>query len=309
VTVELGAGAHRTLAVDGRGRVVAVYRRAAYLRLPIGLVALTAPDVCRGPLHVRSPIHPGLLAPGDPVEVVAGTHLRIGAAGPGGAGPGGAGPGVAGPGVAGPGGAGPGPAGVGPAAVGPPAGGPGVVELDLSGSHVWRGRLPDAAALAAVPAGLAAGVFSAAPQSALLEPAFAGRLAVAHRRLLHDDLAGVADALGGLGPGLTPAGDDALAGLLLATRASGGPAAEARLVGVARSVRTTAVARAFLEWAARGQCVEPAHDLLVALAARDAAAAALHLRTLVGLGHTSGADLSYGIALGVGVRVVLVSSA
>ncbi len=259
--VEMGAGAHRILSVDGRGRVVAVYRRAAYLRLPAGLVALTGSDVWRGPLHVRSPLRPELLAPGDPV-VVEGGCLRVGAH-----------------------------------------------QVDLTGCPVWRGRLPRPADLACAPAGVAAAVFSAAPPSALLDPRFEGRLAVAHRRLRHNDLAGVATALGGLGPGLTPSGDDALAGILLARRALGGPGLEAWLVEVAGGVRTTSVARGLLDWAARGQSVEPVHDLLGALAAGDGAGAVRHVADLARLGHTSGADLLHGLALGLGlgVRVGLVS--
>ncbi|HEX7277685.1 MAG TPA: hypothetical protein VF244_09960, partial [Acidimicrobiales bacterium] len=78
--VVLGEGARRALSGDGRGRVVAVYRKAAYLRLPAGLVALVAADVWRGPLHARTPLRPDRLAPGDPVEVVGGSVLRVGAA-------------------------------------------------------------------------------------------------------------------------------------------------------------------------------------------------------------------------------------
>jgi hypothetical protein len=255
--VELGVGAARTLSGAGRGRVVAVFRRAAYLRLPAGLVALVAPDVWPGPLHVRSTLRPDLLAPGDPVVVVAGSHVVVGRS-----------------------------------------------HLDLGRSRVWEGPLPDPAALArasSAASGLAAGVLAGAPPSALREPAYGDRLAVALRRLAHDDLVGVATAIGGLGPGLTPAGDDALAGILLVARTLGGTAVEPRLLAVARSSRTTSVASAFLEWAARGQSVAPVHDLLVALAAGDGPGAARHLTALQRLGHTSGADLAYGLALGLGL--------
>jgi hypothetical protein len=248
--VELGLGARAALAVDGRGRVVAVYRRAAYLQVPGGLVALTTADVWRGPLHVRSPVAPDRLAPGDVVDVVGGCHVRVGRAG----------------------------------------------VVDLAGASVWRGALPDLAGLDPS----AIDVFAAAPPPALLaDERFAGRLGVALHRLRQGDLAGVARAIGGLGPGLTPAGDDTLAGILLVTRARGGEAAEDGLVAVAQSVATTSVARALLEWAARGQTVEPAHDLLAAIAAGDGPAAAVHLSALVRLGHTSGADLAYGLHLGL----------
>lgn len=249
--VELGEGAGQVLAVDGRGRVVAVYRRAAYLRLPAGLVALVVPGVWRGPSHVRCGARPGLLAPGDRVDVAGGASLRIG----------------------------------------------GVV-VDLSRATVWRGRLPAPEALAAA----SAAIFESAPPTALLDPRYADRLAGALHRLDHDDLDGVARALGGLGPGLTPAGDDVLAGILLVRRALGGDAAGPRLEAAVRAVRTTWIAKEMLVWAARGQAVEPVHDLLVALAGGDGPRAAASLAALARLGHTSGADLAFGLAMGLGLR-------
>ncbi|MEA2702558.1 MAG: hypothetical protein QOD63_503, partial [Actinomycetota bacterium] len=51
--IELGIGAAEVLAVPGVGEVVGVYSRAAYLRLPGGLVALTTFDVPPGPVHAR----------------------------------------------------------------------------------------------------------------------------------------------------------------------------------------------------------------------------------------------------------------
>jgi len=50
------------------------------------------------------------------------------------------------------------------------------------------------------------------------------------------------------------------------------------------------------------QCVEPVHDLLYALAVGDVAAVRVHLATLVALGHSSGADLAFGLRLGLGLR-------
>ncbi|MEA2826356.1 MAG: hypothetical protein QOG43_795 [Actinomycetota bacterium] len=249
-TVEMGLGAHRALAVGGRGRVVAVYRRAAYVRVPGGLFALTTADVGRGPLHLRSPVRPDRLAPGDLVDVVAGAHVRIGTA-----------------------------------------------VVDLTHAALWRGALPDRHRLAT--AGAVADVFAAAAPPALSAPMFADRLGVAVHRLGQDDLIGVARAIGGLGPGLTPAGDDTLAGILLVARAMGGEAVEEELLTVARAATTTSVSRGLLDWAARGQAVEPVHDLLAALAAGDMPKAAIHLSVLGRLGHTSGADLAYGLRLGL----------
>ncbi|MDQ1426756.1 MAG: hypothetical protein QOK39_232, partial [Acidimicrobiaceae bacterium] len=95
---------------------------------------------------------------------------------------------------------------------------------------------------------------------------------------------------GGLGPGLTPSGDDTLAGILLAARLRR-PEAEDHLVALAKTVATHEISRAFLLWAARGQSIEPVHRLL----AGDATAA----RDLAAFGHTSGADLALGLRYGL----------
>jgi hypothetical protein len=106
--------------------------------------------------------------------------------------------------------------------------------------------------------------------------------------------------LGGWGPGLTPAGDDLLAGVLLVARVVGGPAAEEDLRAVAAEVRTTEVARAFLVWAARGQSIAPAHEWLAAVAAGDGVGARRALERLHRVGADSGRSLAAGLALGVG---------
>jgi hypothetical protein len=54
--LELGLGAQEVLSVPGTGRVVGVYSKAAYLRLPGGLVALTSFDVPPGPIHARTSV-------------------------------------------------------------------------------------------------------------------------------------------------------------------------------------------------------------------------------------------------------------
>ncbi|MDN5930735.1 MAG: DUF2877 domain-containing protein, partial [Pseudonocardia sp.] len=101
--------------------------------------------------------------------------------------------------------------------------------------------------------------------------------------------------LGGRGPGLTPEGDDVLAGALLAIYAARGPGAEPALREVAASVRTTEVAAAFLAWAARGPCVAPPPDWLLA---PDPAAPPRAERRLVAVGASSGAALLAGLRLG-----------
>lgn len=109
----------------------------------------------------------------------------------------------------------------------------------------------------------------------------------------------LARVLGGLGPGLTPAGDDLLAGLVLAARARWGAGAEARLVAAVAAVRTTRPAQAFLHWAARGQSLAPAHDVLVALAAGDRDGARRAGERLSAIGASSGRCLLAGLRIGV----------
>lgn len=99
------------------------------------------------------------------------------------------------------------------------------------------------------------------------------------------NLARAAEVLGGLGPGLTPAGDDVLAGLLLVASTLG----YARLDEV--EVRTNEISAAYLSWAARGQGIEAAHDVL---AGRPDA-----LDRLLTIGATSGEAIAYGIGLGL----------
>jgi Protein of unknown function (DUF2877) len=180
--------------------------------------------------------------------------------------------------------------------------------LPLVGPDValWRGALPPHDLVGAAPArGLAVEALAAARPSALWEAPLAGTARRAAAAVADGDLAGAAAELGGLGPGLTPAGDDVLAGLLLAARARFGPCAEVRLLAVAGSVATTDLAAAFLRWAARGQHVAPAHDLLVAAARGDGRGAAAAVTRLGAFGSSSGADVAYGLRLGLDALPVI----
>ncbi|MEA2686653.1 MAG: hypothetical protein QOE93_1848 [Actinomycetota bacterium] len=169
------------------------------------------------------------------------------------------------------------------------------VVFDLGRARVWRGPLPPPPALAAS-AGAIVTALAAAPASSLHDPVYAPRMTTALAALAGDDLDAVAAALGGLGPGLTPAGDDALAGILMARRARRGAVVEDDLVAVADTVRTNALARAFLLWAGRGQCIEPVHDLLMS---DDVAGATRAVTALAAVGHSSGADLAWGLRVGL----------
>jgi uncharacterized protein DUF2877 len=107
--------------------------------------------------------------------------------------------------------------------------------------------------------------------------------------------------LAGRGPGLTPAGDDALLGYLLARRAADAPAVrhEAALVLAATRHATTAPSLALLRWAARGEAPEPAAGALAALAAADGGAIGPAVRRLTAYGRTTGPAILAGLVGGL----------
>src|ERR1044072_3823167 len=75
--VELGLGVAEVLSAPGTGRVVGVYSKAAYLKLPAGLFALTTFEVPSGPIHLRCREPLDRLQVGDPVTIAA-RHLQAG---------------------------------------------------------------------------------------------------------------------------------------------------------------------------------------------------------------------------------------
>ncbi len=103
-----------------------------------------------------------------------------------------------------------------------------------------------------------------------------------------------AGALVGRGPGLTPSGDDALAGALLVAHALGTGAALADAVR-ARLGATTAVSAALLDAAADGYAARPVVALVDAAILNDADAVRRSLPDVLAIGHTSGADTVTGI--------------
>ncbi|MGH9124726.1 MAG: DUF2877 domain-containing protein [Acidimicrobiales bacterium] len=154
----------------------------------------------------------------------------------------------------------------------------------LDGATIWEGRLP---LRPPDDDGVLGPLAMLAARSPLLRPPLVRRWRCATS---HQDLRSVCRILGGLGPGLTPSGDDALAGILLAERLRH-PDDEARLVQAAGGVATHDISRAFLHWAARGQSIEPVHRLL----GGDGSATG----ALEEYGHSSGADLALGLWWGL----------
>ena len=100
----------------------------------------------------------------------------------------------------------------------------------------------------------------------------------------------------GLGPGLTPSGDDLIGGALCALHAAGHGEIAARLAGwalpLARS-GTNRISYAHLACAAEGECAEAVNDAIVAVIAGEPA----DLARIDALGHTSGWDALAGATL------------
>jgi hypothetical protein len=108
-------------------------------------------------------------------------------------------------------------------------------------------------------------------------------------------------ALLGLGTGLTPSGDDLLAGVMLALHAAHPHAAASlgRLITADAGRLTSPLSAALLQTAVAGECSAALQRALSAcLTGRDLAAA---LATLDGIGHTSGWDHLAGFLLTIPV--------
>jgi hypothetical protein len=99
--------------------------------------------------------------------------------------------------------------------------------------------------------------------------------------------------LAGLGPGLTPAGDDFLVGVMYAICSSPGNADSLRLIETIKDTaipRTTRLSAAWLEAGAHGEASSVWHSLVHALACQDTSEVEAAATLILPTGHTSGAD-------------------
>jgi Protein of unknown function (DUF2877) len=114
--------------------------------------------------------------------------------------------------------------------------------------------------------------------------------------LLASSCADRAGALLGRGPGLTPSGDDVLAGLLLGAAAFGTPQdGLAEAIDADADARTTALSARLLRHAIHGDCVPELSTLIAALP--DSYAVEAATAALLRVGHTSGAALARGVVM------------
>ncbi|EHJ47153.1 Protein of unknown function DUF2877 [Solidesulfovibrio carbinoliphilus subsp. oakridgensis] len=130
------------------------------------------------------------------------------------------------------------------------------------------------------------------------------RIAEALRQRRLEDLGQAARAMAGLGIGLTPSGDDFLAGMLAASRFHGLSLGRPVLSQVTLTTlaldcaaRTTAFSGFLLRCAAEGQVAGPVGDWLEAVHAGDADRAAIAVGALACIGHASGLDTLMGLIL------------
>ncbi len=111
----------------------------------------------------------------------------------------------------------------------------------------------------------------------------------------------------GRGPGLTPTGDDVLAGALVTLAALGSPMSVPLGAAVLASApdATTTVSAGLLRHAAAGECIPQLADLLTAVGdgTADPAAGALPRAAgaLLAVGHCSGAGLLHGVLVAVAI--------
>jgi hypothetical protein len=110
-----------------------------------------------------------------------------------------------------------------------------------------------------------------------------------------------AHLLSGLGPGLTPSGDDLLAGFALGIWAAHGALPNDLAVAIEDAIvgRTTDLAVARVQHAVAGRADEFTHAVLRALVTDDSGDLPVSVVRLLGYGHTSGADTLVGLLLGV----------
>lgn len=116
-----------------------------------------------------------------------------------------------------------------------------------------------------------------------------------------DHAAGVAALLLGCGPGLTPSGDDVLAGFLVGAAAFDVDAAALRrAIDALAPVRTTALSAALLWHAARGECIDELAAVAVVLTSQrwpGPQHAERAVSRLLAVGHSSGAALAHGLLM------------
>lgn len=280
----LGSFAARALKAGARDEVAAVFQRSFYIRLSGALVCVGIDGLEAGPLNMISTAPQALdwrthpVRAGAPVAV-CGDGIMV----------------------------------------------DGRLAFDLSGAVPWRPPLPphgwSPATLSNGLAGLedaakgrlpgdGLGIFILIDRAAEVTPLLrrasgpVGRLRMWCRRSLrreagipHDGPPGI-EALLGLGPGLTPSGDDFLGGMMIALSALGCHGPLGRLAATVRRLapaRTTPISVSHLAATMAGHGAAPVHAALNAVLAGDMAALTPAVERIGRVGHSSGWDTLAGM--------------
>lgn len=192
---------------------------------------------------------------------------------------------------------------------------PQVVRQNLAQLRILLPLEAPPASLAAAPAYHTQGAFGSRPAIALIQSQAQGLIDGLQKAYRNGNLSWIeafARRLAGLGPGLTPAGDDWLGGWLLGLRAANTLTTEADrqsalpLETVAEAVlkgasgQTTALSLAMLRTAADGQAPEPWHELVRSMANADPVPVREASSHILRQGATSGADALAGFLAACG---------
>jgi len=164
----------------------------------------------------------------------------------------------------------------------------GSLAIALTSSHEYRPRLPCSLG----PGGRWLERLEISP-SRDLEPVWSN----VKRATRRGELAQVRDLLSGRGQGLTPEGDDVLAGMLLVLAVQ--PNRRGELGALVEFAQTTDLSREFLRWAAQGKSIEVVHQLLSAAAELRRREFTDSVTRLSAVGASSGKAMMLGLQLGL----------
>jgi hypothetical protein len=163
--------------------------------------------------------------------------------------------------------------------------------LVVGGDTVSLERMGERRAVAAGPMASASAVGAACAAALTRLPGPPPTLRAGIAALVHARADDAARLLAGLGEGLTPAGDDVLAGYAAAGAAAGHPVA----VSVVAAGRSSALGLAYLRCAERGELPDAGARLLAAIRGGSIAAVQAALPPLRQWGASSGAALAWGM--------------
>ena len=199
----------------------------------------------------------------------------------------------------------------------------GKATVSVAGATTWRTPVPDrhcaTGLLRRRLAEAEAAIWRSGTPGGFIEGMADTEIARLTTRMLHEGADGLALALGrgdteaalahagrllGLGPGLTPSGDDFLTGLLASRALCGrqedvGSDAFAR--GVARLAKTATnpIACAAIAKAARGEVRERVARLIIALGSAAAEPVSPALTQVLAIGSSSGTEIAFGVIRGL----------